>query len=310
MPCYTPISAYRGQSVNPKTGKRALVFSMPQGYHDLPVQLPCGRCVGCRLERSRQWAIRCMHEASLHENSVFVTLTYSEESLEKLGNSVLRELRHDDFQKFMKRLRKKFGANIRYYMCGEYGEKFGRPHFHAAIFGIKFSDKKLFKRRRGNNLYTSEILTKVWSHGHASFGNVTFNSAAYIARYVMKKVMGPSAEDHYERIDEYGEYVKIAPEYQQSSRRPGLGRRWLEKHMSDVYPKDYFHINGTRMRPPKYYDFQYEIASPDEMRKIKADRRFKSSINKEDNTRERLDDRWYIAEKKLQLLSRDIDNET
>ena len=106
MPCYTPISAYKAREVNPLTGKRAIVFNLRQGFHDLPIQLPCGRCIGCRLERSRQWAIRCMHEASLHKDNVFVTLTYSDEALEKAGNLTLRELRHVDFQLFMKRLRK------------------------------------------------------------------------------------------------------------------------------------------------------------------------------------------------------------
>lgn len=310
MPCYTPISAYRAQEVNPLTGKRPVVFKLREGFHDLPLELPCGRCIGCRLERSRQWAIRCMHEAQLHKHSAFVTLTYNEESLEKLGNSVLRELRHDDFQKFMKRLRKKFGAGIRYYMCGEYGEKFGRPHFHAAIFGVNFKDKKLFSKKRGQTLYTSEILSSTWGYGYASFGKVTFNSASYIARYILKKQIGESAAQHYERLDEYGEYVRISPEYQQASRRPGLGRAWFDQFRGDVYPKDYFTINGTRMRPPKYYDLQYEVAFPDEMREIKTKRRLAASRSAEDSTRERLDDRWLIALDKSKLLKRNLDHET
>jgi len=310
MPCYTPLSAYKARSVNPLTGKRPVVFHLREGFHDLPIQLPCGRCVGCRLERSRQWAIRCMHECSLHEHSVFVTLTYSDEALEKAGNFQLRELRHDDFQKFMKRLRKRFGAGLRYYMCGEYGEKFGRPHYHAAIFGLHLKDKKLLKNFRGNKLFTSKILTETWGLGHASFGSVTFNSAAYIARYVMKKQMGPSAADHYERLDEYGEYVRIPPEYQQASRRPGLARAWYDKFKDDIYPKDHFHLEGTRMRPPKYYDLQFEIASPEEMRKIKANRRFAASRFADDNTRDRLDDRWMIAEINNKKLKRNLDDET
>lgn len=190
MPCYTPLSAYKSRKVNPLTGKRQIAFALREGFHDLPIQLPCGRCIGCRLERSRQWAIRCMHESKLHKHSVFITLTYSDEALEKAGNAELRELRHDDFQRFMKRLRKHFGNGIRYYMCGEYGEKFGRPHFHAAIFGLNLKDKKLLKNFRGSKLYTSETLTRIWGQGHASFGSVTFNSAAYIARYILKKGLG------------------------------------------------------------------------------------------------------------------------
>nr|QJB20536.1 MAG: replication initiator protein [Microvirus sp.] len=311
MPCYTPLSAWKANSVNPKTGKRAIVFGkIKQAFHDLPITLPCGRCVGCRLERSRQWAIRAMHEAQMHKHSAFVTLTYSDEALQKKDNLVLKELQHEDFQLFMKRLRKRFGAGIRYYMCGEYGEKFGRPHFHAAIYGVHFKDKKLFKARRGQNLYTSAMLTDIWGHGHASFGKLTFNSAAYIARYIMKKVIGPSAADHYERLDEFGEYIRIQPEYQQASRRPGLAKAWFDKFHGDIYPKDSFHIGGTEMRPPKYYDLQFEIASPAEMATIKQNRRSFQIKNPEDQTRERLDDRWKIAEINTQKLKRNLDNET
>lgn len=310
MPCYTPLSAYRGRSVNPKTGKRPVVFHLKDGYHDLKLQLPCGRCIGCRLERSRQWAIRCMHEASLHKHNVFITLTYSDQALLDAGNAELKQLQHDDFQKFMKRLRKRLDFPIRYYMCGEYGDKFGRPHFHAALFGVDFPDKKYFKKTKGGPIFTSKILEETWGLGFVSIGKVTFNSAAYIARYVLKKKMGRDAPAHYERLDEYGEYHQISPEYQQASRRPGLARGWFEKYKNDVYPKDSFHINGQRMRPPKYYDLQFEIASPEEMKEIKKQRRIAGYKHALDNTRERLDDRWIIQELKQKQIKRNLDNES
>lgn len=333
MPCYTPLSAYKAQSVNPKTGKRPIVWQLRQGFHDLPIQLPCGRCVGCRLERSRQWAIRAMHEAQMHEHAEFVTLTYSDEALEKSGNYI-RELRHQDFQDFMKRLREKIDrttreqceeygmseedteavlkeGRLRYYMCGEYGEKFGRPHFHAIIYNLHLEDKQPWVKRRGHQLYISKFLTETWGHGHASTGSATFKSAAYIARYVMKKDLDPRTRSRtYERLDEYGEYVQIAPEYQQASRRPGLGKPWLEKFQGDVYPKDYFTLEGNRMRPPKYYDFQYEIENPDEMATIKANRRFAAKRFTDDNTRERLDARWYSQQLRAKKLKRNLDDET
>ena len=151
--------------------------------------VPCGQCIGCRLERSRQWAIRCVHEASLHTDNCFITLTYSPDCLPSDGS-----LNHDDFQKFFKRLRKHIAPKkIRYYMCGEYGEdlqqpsKLGRPHFHACLFGLDFDDKQLYIVRDDVKLYTSATLEKIWGKGFVTIGDVTFESAAYVARYIAKK---------------------------------------------------------------------------------------------------------------------------
>ena len=121
MACYTPLKGYRSTELT-KNGKRKIVFNRNHGFADLPVTVPCGQCIGCRLERSRQWAIRCTHEASLWEKNCFITLTYNDENLPKDGSL---DVTH--FQKFMKRLRKKHGAGIRFYHCGEYGDKFGFP---------------------------------------------------------------------------------------------------------------------------------------------------------------------------------------
>ena len=131
MACYQPLKGYYSKSRNPN-GKRNVVFNPQMGYRDRPVTVPCGQCIGCRLERSRQWAIRCYHEASMYERNSFVTLTYDDESLPLGGTLVFR-----DFQLFMKRLRKQYGAGIRFYACGEYGEKFGRPHYHVCLFNFE-----------------------------------------------------------------------------------------------------------------------------------------------------------------------------
>ena len=176
MSCVHPLSAYQCTD-------GSIVFD-ERRKHDISrsLQLPCGQCIGCRLERSRQWAMRCLHEAQLHENNCFITLTYDDAHLP--GD---RSLHYSDFQKFLKRFRKSLGgAKIRYYMAGEYGEKFGRPHWHACIFGYDFHDKKLFKRTAaGSLIYTSEHLKKLWPFGHSSIGDVTFESAAYVARYII-----------------------------------------------------------------------------------------------------------------------------
>ena len=193
MPCYKPLRGYRSNTKT-QTGKRSIVFNPRHGFIDQPQDVPCGQCIGCRLERSRQWAIRIVHESQMHEQSYFLTLTYNNEFLPKTGS-----LQKADVQLFMKRLRKKFGKGIRYYYCGEYGEKFHRPHYHLIIFGCEFPDKILWKIERGNRLWISEDLNKLWKKGYCSIGMVTFESAAYVARYVTKKITGKQANQHYER---------------------------------------------------------------------------------------------------------------
>ena len=171
MPCYHPLQASFSIA---KNGKKDLSFvsrladdagrlfykGLKQAS-DSVLSLPCGKCMGCRLERSRQWAMRCMHEAQMHEDNCFITLTYRPDDLPKDGS-----LNKKHFQDFMKRFRHRYSdTKIRYYMCGEYGEDFGRPHYHACIFGFDFPDKVHWKTFNGCKLFTSEILEDLWSFG-------------------------------------------------------------------------------------------------------------------------------------------------
>lgn len=303
MPCYKPISGYRSQTINPN-GKRNIVFTKRTGYIDLPIQIPCGQCIGCRLERSRQWAIRCAHEASLYDNNCFITLTYNNENLPE--NKSLN-LKH--FQDFMKRLRKKFGAKIRFFHCGEYGEKFQRPHYHACIFNFDFPDKKLFNEVRGNRLYTSETLQSLWTFGFSTIGSVTFESAAYVARYITKKITGKLAESHYETMLPDGELIQRTPEYTTMSRRPGIAKEWFQKFSKDIYPDDFVIIRGKKLKPPKYYDTQYEIYAPEELEKIKHLRKNNGLKHKPNNTRDRLAVREFIQQEKFSRLKRSYEND-
>lgn len=218
--------------------------------------MPCGRCVGCDLERSRQWAVRCMHEAAMHQDNCFVTLTYDGDHLPPGGS-----LDKDAFPLFMKRLRKRFPQTIRYFHAGEYGDRNGRPHYHACLFGVDFPDKYHWTTRKEFPVWRSPTLESLWPLGQSEIGTVTFESAAYVARYIMKKLRGRSVEDleaqaaHYASVDtETGEVFYRVPEYATMSRRPGIGKKWLEKYMSDVYPFDEVIMRGEKMRPPRYYD--------------------------------------------------------
>lgn len=239
MPCYHPLAAWKSKSLT-VNGKRGITFRPDDGFTDKPLELPCGRCIGCRLERSRQWAVRCMHEAKCWEDNCFITLTYNEENCPPSGSLVPRH-----FVLFMKKLRAKYGKGIRFFHCGEYGEKLMRPHHHAILFNFDFPDKKVHSVRDGIRLYRSDILDALWGFGFCSIGEATFESAAYVARYAMKKVYGPDAKDYYE--------WKV-PEYLTMSRRPGIGASWIKKFQGDVYPADEVIVNGHRCKPPRYYD--------------------------------------------------------
>ncbi len=287
MTCFNPLHGYRSRQLT-KTGKRAIVFSVKHGYIDMPITIPCGKCIGCRLDLSRQWALRCLHEAQEYEDNCYITLTYRPADL-PAGGTLLRE----DFQLFMKRLRKKYvkyetdpdtgdsrAINpIRYYHSGEYGGTGTlRPHYHALLFNIRFNDRVLFKKINGIPLYTSKTLTRIWGKGHASVGEITMNSAAYVARYIMKKQY-PSRDDdaqaryveNYERINTTtGEIHTVKPEYSTMSRN--IGKEWFKKFKGDLYPKDFVTWRGEKFKPPKYYDRLYADLHPERMEKIKKTR--------------------------------------
>lgn len=307
MACYKPLTAWYSKEVN-SSGKRSMVFNPREAFEpDSPVELPCGQCVGCRLERSRQWAIRCVHEAQLHQDNCFITLTFDPESLAARENPW--SLRKKDFQDFMKRLRKHLGEKkVRYFHCGEYGEKYGRPHYHALLFGVDFPDKRLHTVINGHRLYTSETLQKLWPFGYSSIGDVTFESAAYVARYIMKKVTGDDADIHYAIIDqETGEIVgRKEPEYTTMSRRPGIAADWFDKYSEDVYPKDFITVRGKKMRPPKFYDKLMERTRPYEIEDIKNARIENAKKHAENNTEDRLRVREQVQLLKLKKLPRNV----
>jgi len=247
--------------------------------------------------------MRAVHEAKLYKRNCFITLTYDEENLPHRG-----QLTYQHFSDFMKRLRKKYGDNIRFYMCGEYGETFERPHYHAIMFNYDLEDKRIWKMERENPLYTSETLTDLWGKGHTSIGSVTFQSAAYVARYIMKKVTGDAAEDHYNFIDEgTGEFIERKPEFTNMSRKPGIGGKWFDRFQDDVFPDDFVVLNGKKVTPPRFYTNQYELLYPEEVAKIKLARKKRSQKRVADSTPERLKVREQVLQSRLQRLKRTIE---
>lgn len=296
MTCFSPLSAWQ-------TDGGDIVFA-ERGKIRRSLTLPCGQCIGCRLERSRQWAVRCMHEAQMHEYSCFVTLTFNDDHVPSDGS-----LDHDYFQKFMKRLRKRMGR-VRFYMCGEYGELYSRPHFHACLFGCFFRDRVLYRQLdSGSKIYTSSILESLWPFGFSSVGDVTFDSAAYVARYVTKKVTGPRAEEHYKAVRfDTGEIVDRKPEYSAMSLKPGIGAAWFDKYKREVFPIDRVVMNGVEMKPPKYYDTLLERDPSLMSDEIEYARYVKSlDIPWIETTEARLRVRETVAMAKLKCLKRTVE---
>lgn len=262
------------------------------------VELPCGRCVGCRLERSRSWAVRCVHEAQLHDRNCFVTLTYEGQ---------VEGLVYRDFQLFMRRLRK-VRPGVRFFMCGEYGEQFKRPHFHACLFNADFPDRVPHaKLASGASLFRSPELESLWTAGYSTIGELTFQSAAYVARYVLKKVVGQDADVHYGIIDgETGELVARSPEFCHMSLKPGIGSEWIERYMSDVYPRGLVVINGVQVKPPKYYDRRLKVKDARMFDEVMFVRSEQARAQGPDNTEARRLVREQVTTARLGFLKRSI----
>lgn len=319
MACYHPLTAYARTR---KNGKRAIVFAddhvrpwiIKDGYlFEEKLLIPCGQCLGCRIDYSREWAIRCMLEASLYDNETnpgknyFLTLTYHDDFL-PAGKLLRPSLKPDDLTKFMKDLRRQLEYHfnwqgVRFYACGEYGEKFKRPHFHIILFNMPKLPLKYYRTNfEGNILYNCDFISKVWGKGHAVIGEVNFHTCAYVARYMTKKHKGEESD--------YYENEGIEPEFSRCSRRPGIGYQYYEEHKDRFYLSDEISVpkgDGTvlKVHPPEFYDRLYDIDSPDDMRSIKDKRKeaAENSLNQE-LSRTSLSREEYLSMKESNFIAR------
>jgi len=240
----------------------------------IPTPLPCGQCIGCRLERSRQWAIRLMKERKLHDRSSFLTLTYTDDHLPRLPSG-RPTLVLDDVQLFLKRLRKHFEPNpLRFFQCGEYGEQTARPHHHMILFGEDFCKDRVRVEdsRSGFAQYKSETLHKLWAKNSApwqkariTISEVSFESAAYVARYCLKKHTGKGSKFF---------YAGRKPEFVTMSRNPGIASRYFEEYRTDIYPHDEVipDLGRPAGLPPRYFDKLLEKVDPVLFEKVKKKR--------------------------------------
>lgn len=277
-------------------------------------EIPCGKCIGCRLAYSKTWAMRCMLEAKDHENNEFVTLTYDEEHVPKCKYRIDTEtgevkeinevntLYFEHLKKFMKDLRRyiEYHAEepkpkredyknnedyqkdkekwekkylIRYYACGEYGseKKTMRPHFHAIIYNLNLKDKKIDElSKKGSIQFKSEMLEKIWGKGRVRTSPVNYETCAYVARYIMKKVKGKEAVEFFESTGRTLEATRM-------SRMPGIGRKYYDKNKDKIYECDEIWLKNKYgalpMKPPRYYDNLYDLEEPEKMEQIKEQRK-------------------------------------
>jgi len=280
--CFHPVTGYRSKMGRSPSGGWPIVFNINEGYIDKSVVIPCGKCIGCRLDKTASWAMRIMCEAEMHTQNCYITLTYRDEDL-----NAIQSLSKEEISAFWKRLRFELseknrpgkGRTIRYFSAGEYGDKYSRPHYHAALFGFDFSEDKLaWKQGEKDILFRSETLEKVWGKGICTIQELNHQSALYIAKYVVKKLSGLSSE----------KYEGKLPEFALMSKRPGLAKKWLEKYVQDVKAVDGVVISAGKIaRPGRYFDDIMSKLDPKRMEKVKRERRKK--INPENDSWRRLE---------------------
>ena len=289
MPCYHPIYAVRiGTKENGKAELKMLGYcpddrdtSVEWHGKKYPreslVPLPCGQCVGCRIDYSRQWANRCLLELQYHDSAWFCTFTYDDDHVPRTyypdpetGEAIpALTLQKRDFQLLMKRIRKKFSSDkIRFFMSGEYGSETFRPHYHAISFGLHLTDLVPYKTvKEADQYYTyynSPSLQECWPFGYVVVGEVTWESCAYTARYVMKKLKGKEAV--------FYEKHNIQPEFTLMSRKPGIARQYYDDH-PEIYDYDFINVStekgGRKFRPPRYYDKLFDVDQPEKSKELK-----------------------------------------
>jgi len=296
------------------------------GWHDRHLELPCGHCIGCRIDQAADWALRCTHEASQHRhpdgssNNAFITLTFSDEGLdarEKEDGTHPQSLAVRDWQLFAKKLRKAVGP-FRFMMSAEYGEKVGRPHYHALLFGQDFSkDRTLWKIEDGKPSFRSPTLERLWPRGWHDVKPCVPETINYVCRYVQKKLTGEKAREPIERVDtRTGKAVYVIAPFATMSRggrskdgQGGIGSTWWKENARDAFPSDFLMHQGRRHRVPKLYLTKLEKESPDTARKVRAKRAKKAqeAATRIDNRHKRLEAREVIKEAEQRLYTRTTD---
>ena len=317
MSCYRPLWGYAYPIDHPKYGQYKILpvtrnncdlqreinsqgkvwsFDRDTGLvYDL-IRIPCGKCIGCKLDYAREWSARIVMESlDYPDRSLFVTLTYDDDHLpcyiedsKQLYHGVDLAKRYGvirgatlfkkDVQDWLKRLRFTVFYNydecnrlpIRYYLAGEYGSKGHRPHYHVCLFGLPNDLVQEGVSKLGDPLFQSQLINETWSQGFTVVGRLNASTASYTARYTLKKAQGQD--------DSYNDALGIEREFVCMSRRPGIGLNFYNKNKDEIYKSDEIILpaiskdKSNIVRPPRYFDILYSIEDPKRMAKIKSDR--------------------------------------
>lgn len=235
--CVYPLDAWYSSKVT-DAGRTPITFSLHEAYSDRPIQLPCGKCIGCIQDRAEAWSVRCVHESSLHLHSCFATLTYADNP---------QTLVKSDLQRFFKRLRKD-GHSFRYFACGEYGSRSRRPHYHCLFFGQDFRHGSQSLSFGETAYYVSPYVSEVWGHGHVTLAPMQPGSIFYTAGYTLKNMDDPDT-------------------FQLSSRKPPIGDPWLSKFSDDPARLGFVTIEGKKFPiPPAYLERKAHLIEFEQIR--------------------------------------------
>ncbi len=311
MPCYSPLKGYK----NNETG--GIIFKR-NSKTTQTMEVACGQCLGCRLDRNLMWAMRIVHESFLYTDlygNSFITLTYrdrSEATRQQLKNGHYipadGSLNKQHFQKFIKRLRKHFPQKIRYFHCGEYGDETKRPHYHACLFNCSFQDQAIYRSDEGITTYSSQLLQTLWPYGFSTIGELNFDTASYTAGYILKKITGAQANEEYLRSDANGVCYWVTPPYVTMSLKPGIGRDFYDKFKTDFFPSDETPVPGKGIisKVPRYYETILKHENPELLELVKKMRKEFIRAHAEDFTPERLMDKYKVAKSRQSTKQRQL----
>lgn len=284
--CEKPTTMFALTGQTTPSGKQLIVSARPAPHVKHTTLLrQCDQCVGCRVRRRMELALRLEHESQFHDHAWFVTLTYNDEHLPENGSVDIKAI-----PVFIRALRQKMRPQkIRYFAVSEYGGQLGRAHYHLILFGPDFPDKKISYVKPsyahysdafvkmfgigGAKYWTSELIESTWGKGFTQITSVSQATMQYVSKFHVEKVTGEKAADHYTVIDEHGEIHPIEPERSLMSTNPGLGRKWIEKYWKTVYPRGHLlGRGGVKFAPPKYYDRWLEKNHLDLYNQVKEQR--------------------------------------
>ena len=305
MSCDTPRKIYMTEE-GPK-------LYPPKGHDEPPIEVPCTMCIGCQLQRSFEWGIRAMHEAQMYQSNYFVTMTYSDEHIPKDHS-----LKKSDHQNFLKKLRRKIEPEkLRYFLCGEYGEQTSRPHYHACLFNVRLDDLEFRTvNEKGDRLYASQKLEETWGKGFVTVGELTMETAMYVAGYTLKDTKIKRRRDEkghlvpYTVVDpETGEIEERKRPYMVASNRGGgIGAGWFEKFSKDVEDQIVIKHKGEYFKTavPRYYRKLEERKDPEKFDQDQAMRakRMNEPEVVEKRSDYHLEARQVIREAKMKLSPR------